>query len=344
MINSKQSEDKMKNKFFTLTAAVFILIGGYGCRDYSTKTKINSDGSCERTVILKGDSSEIANPASLPFPIPVNSTWKIERKKDTSEKNSFYYIAIKNFDNVNSLNNEYKNSEKIGVNIKFEKKFRWFYTYYDYEEIYKAFFPFLKIPLKSFLTPKEYEMFLNDDTTKAFKKRLDEYAEKNYYEYFFDALISSAEHHNLKDLSREKVLSNKEYIRENIERSSGDNKTIFNILEKTFGTKPILDLKTDIEKISFEIELKIKAMGDANGSYENEIIMPGIILSTNSKSINGNTVLWKVYEKRFCYEDFTMTVQSRVVNVWAFVVSGAIVLVVIILLLLPKLRKKNQRV
>ena len=68
--------------------------------------------------------------------------------------------------------------------------------------------------------------------------------------------------------------------------------------------------------------------------------MPGIILNTNAKTVEGNKVIWEFDENRFCYEDFNMTVQSRVVNVWAFVVSGVIVLVVIILLLLPKFKKK----
>jgi hypothetical protein len=328
----------MKTKFYLIIAFLIILLTGNGCRDYSTKTKINSDGSCERTVVVSGDSSDVAGVAALPFPIPIDSTWRIERKKDPESKDKFLYTAVKKFDDVNILNREYQKAGKIGVSIKFEKKFRWFYTYYNYEETYKAYFPFRIIPLKSFLTPKEYEMYLDDDTTKAFKKRLDEYAAANYMEYFYQIIISAVENHKLKDLNRELILSKKKYIGENIDKKTTDKISLLNFLEKTFGTKSVWEIRPEIEKAYDDIMTTFDFKAD--GSYENQVSMPGIILSTNSKSITGNSVVWKVDSKRFCFEDFTMQVESRLLNTWTFIASGIIILGIIILLLVPKFRKK----
>jgi hypothetical protein len=84
----------------------------------------------------------------------------------------------------------------------------------------------------------------------------------------------------------------------------------------------------------------MELISKGDGSYENEVAMPGIILNTNSKSIVGNAVSWKVDSKRFCFEDFTMQVESRVVNVWAFVVSAIIVLAAVVLLVLPRFKKR----
>ena len=36
--------------------------------------------------------------------------------------------------------------------VSLKKKFRWFYTYYEYSEVYPMTFPFQKIPVDSFLT------------------------------------------------------------------------------------------------------------------------------------------------------------------------------------------------
>ena len=77
-----------------------------------------------------------------------------------------------------------------------------------------------------------------------------------------------------------------------------------------------------------------------NGNYKNEVTIPGIILSTNAKTIEGNKAVWEFDENRFCYVDYKMVVKSRAVNVWAFIVSGVIVLAVIVLLIIPKFKKK----
>jgi hypothetical protein len=330
----------MKSKILSAVLIVLMAAFANGCRDYKTKTKINSDGTCERTVVVSGDSSEVANPASLPFPIPVDASWNIEKRKDTSEKNKFYYSATKKFNDVNLLSDEYRNKEKFGIDIAFSKSFRWFYSYFTYEETYKAFFPFRLIPLKSFLTPDEYEKYLADDTTKTLRKRLDDFASENYIEYFFNVISSAAEKHSLKDLSKEKLLSKKDYFKNNIDKEGNDKSSLINFLEKTFGVKSIREIKPEIELAYDEITVQMELISKGDGSYENEVAMPGIILNTNSKSIVGNAVSWKVDSKRFCFEDFSMQVESRVVNVWAFVVSAIIVLAAVVLLVLPRFKKR----
>ncbi len=53
----------------------------------------------------------------------------------------------------------------IKPDISLKKKFRWFYTYYEYSEIYPMTFPFQKIPVDSFLTGLEQSVIMDDDRT-----------------------------------------------------------------------------------------------------------------------------------------------------------------------------------
>jgi len=332
--------NKMKMKYY-LTFLVFVLsmiLNFSGCREYKTTTKINSDGSCVRTVMVKDNSVE---PDSIVFPIPADKSWKIETTKAKDDTTQIVYTATKDFNDVNDINDEYKNKEKIGVHVNLDKKFRWFYTYYDYEEVYQSYFPFKKIPIRNFLTPQEYELYLKDDTTKVFKKRLDKYAEENYFEYFFDEFLALVKKSDITDLTPELVVSKKTIIRQEIDKHGDKTEELIVYLEKVLGTKSVRKLKNGIKNIVKTILNQMSRFSSVSGKYSNEVTMPGIILNTNAKTIEGNKVIWEFDENRFCYEDFTMTVQSRAVNVWAFIVSGVVVFAVVILLILPKLKKKQ---
>jgi hypothetical protein len=74
----------------------------------------------------------------------------------------------------------------------------------------------------------------------------------------------------------------------------------------------------------------------ANGTYTNQISMPGVILSTNSKSVKGNTVEWIVDSWRFQFADLAMRVESRSANVSMFVVTGVLFALAFFLLIIPK--------
>ena len=328
---------KPKYYFAFLTLVLSMILNFSGCREYKTTTKINSDGSCERTVIVKENS---VKPESLVFPVPTDNSWKIERTKAKDDTTQTVYTATKYFDDVNSINNEYKNKDKIGLHVNLDKKFRWFYTYFDYEEVYQSYFPFKKIPIKNFLTTKEYESYLSGDTTKALKKRLNGFAEENYFEYFFDEFLALLEKSNITDLAPEYVASKKSIISEKIREYGDKTEELIKYLEKVLGTKSVWKLKDGIENIIKSILDQMSHFSSVNGNYKNEVTIPGIILSTNAKTIEGNKAVWEFDENRFCYVDYKMVFKSRAVNVWAFIVSGVIVLAVIVLLIIPKFKKK----
>ena len=326
----------VKNHLFAINIAILLLISA-GCKEYTTKTKINPDGSCERIVIVEGDTASIVD---LPFPIPTDKSWKIEKKKSEKDSYKVVYSAEKRFADVNDLNAEYRNQSKIGVKINFEKKFRWFYTYYEYEETYKSYFPYKMIPLNEYLTAEEYQKFLDGDTTKILKKKIDKYAGENYIEYFLSEFLKACKKHNITDVSEASVNANKLQIMEQIDDKGEDINGLTKFLEKTLRSKSLKAVQPDIELIIEDMGKKMEWIGSAAGTYTNQISMPGVILSTNSKSVKGNTVEWKVDSWRFQFEDLAMKVESRSANVSMFVVTGVLFALAFLLLIIPKIRRK----
>ena len=74
-------------------------------------------------------------------------------------------------------------------------------------------------------------------------------------------------------------------------------------------------------------------------SFRMETSMPGLITGTNSTTLTGSQVSWDVFPMAFLLENYAMTVESRVVNIWAFVLSGLVLLGLVSLLAFKSLKR-----
>ena len=73
--------------------------------------------------------------------------------------------------------------------------------------------------------------------------------------------------------------------------------------------------------------------------YTSVVEMPGMITATNSFEVVGNQVRWEVEAHPILFSDYEMYVESRVVNYWAFVLSGIVLALLIILLVYRTFRR-----
>lgn len=330
---------KIKFGIWIYSMIILALISFGGCNEsYKSTTKINNDGSCEKIITVRADSSYIF---SSFFPIPTDKSWDPQFKileKDTQK----VFVVHKTFDDVNKINDEYKNKDKAGVEVKFEKKFRWFFTYFSYQETYKAYSPFNKIPLSSYLTKKEFARYEKGDTSKTLKKRLDEYFIENVFECFYDQLIKVVQKLNDSSLPVSLIESNKRAIHDKVLAESDGEDKIIRDLSQILKSKSFSKIEPDVKKIMKDITEKMQN-ADVKFDFTNDIVMPGIILNTNAETVEANKASWKFGADRFNYLDYTMNVESRTTNVWSIVVTGGIMIVIIILPVVPRFRKDKFR-
>ena len=324
-----------------ISLLLLVLLSG-GCNNkYTVKTRIHPDGSFEKTIVCEGDSLGIYK-LSLPFVF--TDGWKIEIQKTTNGDNAFVTTATKRYSAPEDLQNEFTrglDSSKLKIVSNVEKQFRWFFTYYIYQETIPAFSLFKQTaPINSMFTPEEMEA-LRDGKDSVLNKREDEYWTRNIVDGFIDDLIARTQEMNDPLLTPLKWKGKRNIIAESLltkEMSSAAATSEF--IERTFQAPRTPRLRKAIDTLFYEIFEKAKREKDMEVAYKNEVVMPGILITSNAKTVEGNTLMWDCRPHRNL--GVVMTAESRMINLWAFVVSGFVCFALLAILLVPMIRMKKR--
>jgi hypothetical protein len=314
---------------------IFALLIITGCDDYTITTTLNEDGSCERIIQIETGSDSISK---FSYPIPQDGKWTIEtrKKENTKDKRTVYIVtAKKRFSSLEELANEYvsfEQSKKLRIRIKGERRFRWFYTYCRYSETYDISLPFKRLPIESFMTLDEVRRYQNGEKNDTLEHKANRWFERTIFEEFYSPIITAASALNDPQLTVKILETRKDEIFEFLFDKKNKVNTVDDIIkcfEKLLKNSAIRKLRDTI-KISYQaIEDKLEQLPHGSDNYNNAVIMPGLILETNASELAGNKVTWRISSDRLKVGPLEMSVESRIVNTCAFIVTGVIVLFLI---------------
>ncbi|MBN2029626.1 hypothetical protein JW824_05220 [bacterium] len=345
------------------------------CYDLTTSTQIFPDGSCTRTIEFVGiveDESDIING---PYPIPQDSSWTVTYGDENHPRKSFQ----KRFRHVSDLNAELADKPdtllQIHISVQLQKKFRWFNTYFRYQETYHTADPYGLVPINDYLSEEELELYYLHGDTLDLEERLQEWYIHSSIEYYFQQLQTVVDSLNLQDLTAEQLNSKKALLLEMFDKRelnetgdrmvnqhvieffgsimmsgfmTNDQPSPFNhvkMLESLLGTSSVRLMSEQISRIDAEIEQKNRYISSVSDrEYTNQVTMPGLILDTNAKELEGSTVRWQFDGNQFFWEDHPMWVESRVVNQWAMIVTGAVCLSLIAGLLFGTILRRRRQI
>lgn len=335
--------------FFVIT----LLLGAAGCENhYSTTTVVSVDGSVDRTVEWKHGSESKGEISWGDLPLPLDSTWQVswkaESRHDTSvsgsvrDDSTYFCTATKHFASFDELSAEYSHRQdttKLQMIVHVEKRFRWFYTYYDYTETYLAFHPIVGIPLQQFFTPEELRRIMNDEKSDSLKARHEEWVERNSYEFVYRRLVAAARRMNDSGLTVSALEAKKEELLQAL-IANGKGAVDFDLVRDILGSPSVEELREPFELATNELEENFKLQMAIAGTYTNTVVLPGVILETNAKEVSGSRSVWDFSADQVCMMDVAMHVESRVVNTWAIIVSAVVVLGLICVPLALQYRKR----
>ncbi len=348
---------KTYKRYLILVIALLPLLTG--CPEQKTViTKVNKDGSLTRTLgdfdLRKYDGIDSIMGE---VPVPIDHSWKLDTLNDTTA------VLSKSFKNIDELSASYA-SDKSSLNayhrkVGLKKKFNWFHTDFQYSETCQGLLT--EIPLRDYLTEKEIEIYKSRDpghhpdlmdldsiSRKSLldniEGRYDDWFNESFFSKMFNDLWYIADSANLLSNVNATVKSaTKELIRKNytLDFLFNDSMDIENIA-KLVGQELSMDsatmamFKSLVKKADLEKRYEEELFAGISEDYENELIMPGVLIDTNADMLKGDTLSWKVDLIEYLDSDFVMTAESKVTNFWAYVLSG---LVIIIALSIPFLRK-----
>jgi hypothetical protein len=333
---------KTKHLIFALT---LLVLAFSACREITVTTVVNGDGSFSRIVTITGDSSEVFKP-DLPY--PVDSSWVMQTKKDSADTGKFIVTYTKHYKDCDALNSEILGDtgwrRQLSRRIDITKSFRFFYSYLEYKEVYSEANPFSSLPYKDYITPEEFLWITRQKPVqnpsdsvrlKAAEDKVDTYlieaATQEVEKIMTDGFLKL----NDPRLDPERIAEFHDSISRILSKWDPTNSADLVVCYSKWMDNPaVLRLQELQPPVFMDFEKKLTLLGQLvfMEQFRVEAEMPGLIMATNSSVMKGNRVSWEVYPMAFLFKDYNMTAESRVMNTWAFVLSGLILLGLIVLL------------
>lgn len=356
---------KIANLFNILFVAMLMLSS---CdNDVTVETTVNEDGSIDKMITLyRSDSTknatfdqtfgvseargwtkviartndEVANDSSIKI-----SGAKTAEAGTSSEQYQITYTKV--FPSSDAINEEMAiyTDTTLQVTTKFEKCFRWFYTYLYYSETYHPVNK-LKLPISNYVTPEdsifierlpgEGEKISKSDSIQLSilnDKLFEKYGTPAIMDEYLEIMIGLMHSQNIDKRWDDTLQMHKRALFErmlkeqNIEGDYLPNKMDslgipldYTIARKEFAFK------------SKKLERKLSFISwAADGKYRNIVNMPWEVIQTNADSINGNRLTWNPPVMKFLFKKHTLHATSRKMNYWAVVVSALAIVFTIIL-------------
>ncbi|NOY57726.1 MAG: hypothetical protein GXO75_02175 [Calditrichaeota bacterium] len=335
-----------RNKKYLVLSWAILLIIFSGCHDVEIMTHVLPDGSILRVVSIPGDSTKIYASA---YPVPLDSSWQITRAGKENSK-GFIYTASKSFKKASEINNEFLSPGDtilyVRPIVKLEKRFRWFYTFYAWNETYKAHG--LQFSNADSLLAREVEKRIAEQDSANKDDDSFDIEEELIFEDLYHTILRAAEKINDPTLSPQLVKEKKQDLHDLMIKADGDfDKFVDDVLKAckdVYQTGAVVKLKPFIEQFNEKLLQYLNFIERSIGeTYKNSVIMPGVITATNAQKVNGNKASWEVDTDKFQIKDYRMWVESRRMNVLPTVITGLFLLACItgIIVISMKMKKEN---
>lgn len=305
----------------------------------SLETTVHPDGKLDKTINLelKDSSRSILNLERWDKKLiePENN------KPDSARKTEIITSFSKQFNSAEAANAELAvpNDSLFQITSKFEKKFRWFYTYIYYSE---TFHSLNRMELKpdDYLTQEDYafidrlpaegrkiskadNFYLSELNNRIF----DVYGTRAFYEEYFSLTSKLIQENKVESRWLDTLNVHKEDIFEILENKKDiPEDFLLLVMDSLHVPMDYKAAKSQYDVMYKKLSAKTGFITLANdGKYINRINLPWPVVSTNADSTAGNTLVWAPPSIKFLLKDYTMYGECRKLNWWAVIISVLIV-------------------
>lgn len=332
----------MKNFKIAFGFVLIALLALTSCEhSVQMKTDVHEDGSLDKTITLISKDKQLEENNCLgigsknEWNVLIDSVSKNSTAKDSTKEKRYQYTFKKSFSSAEKSNSELAtpSDSLFRITSRFERQFRWFYTYYSYSDTYHAINRFT-LSVDDYLTPADFQfiqnlpaegkpiskadsLFLNKLNERIF----DDYGGRAYFDDYFQVLVDLAN-----PSQKQNLLTQREAIFQSLNKKKDIVDDFLPTLADSLGI--YIDKKSeDYKKRKKDVENKFEFISWATeGKYKHIVAMPGKLVSHNADSVSGSEFYWAPPYLKFAFRDYTMYAKTRKPNLWAWAISIVILI------------------
>jgi hypothetical protein len=309
------------------------------------ETTVHEDGSLDKSIVLETEDT-----TKNFVGISTSSGWtQLTRAlEDTASKNDKKWSVTyqKKFASADEANAELgaPRDTLFRVSSKFDKKFRWFYTYLYYSDTYHTINR-MNFPSTDYITQEDYafierlpaegKIITKADSfylAELHKRVFDTYGLRAIYEENYDLNVTLIKESGLENRWIDTLQKHKENIFKSLieHQDVPEGDVPYDFMYKAMDSLGIPisydKMKNRFDELYKQADAKTNFINHASeGKYTHVINMPWQVVSTNADSVSGNQLMWNPPSIKFLLKDHTMYAEARKMNVWAFVVSSLVI-------------------
>lgn len=310
---------------------------------YYVCTDVSRNLDVERHVYASSEDG-----SSVDFPFGTSGEWKVSKLPETLEvdfydaKESMTHEAYRSggIEDVSlackdAFNPLLRPVESLG------KRFRWFYTYYDYNAEFKGLKEMLPLPFDGYITDEQVELFfrgadspegwngvemyyLLDDINQSFAKW---HSDATYFVMcdIFEPYITKQQTVTLDTLKNRFMEGVEREVMFAMKPDEFEDRLAAVLPDSGFG-QIYEDNSVAIDQ-AYENEIKIIECFETAFMYT--VDLPGKYVAGNAVDLMDESPMWKIDAYRLMAGDLKLNATSRQVNVWAFLVTFAVIVLLL---------------
>ncbi len=335
---------------------ILILFLTFSCGEPETTVTdiIHPDGSVTRQIEMRSQSDDF-DPSEIQ--VPYDSTWaiiketmEVENDKDTT----WIRIAEKDFIDAGEISQHYISGKNANSKSKrsanFNRYFRWFFTTLKFSERIENTLT-NGYPINDYLSEEELEYFYLPDNicdekkngpdstrykeiSEAIEKKSESWMSMSFVSEWIEEFIDIMGSRATGNLSRDSLKSREEKVSKFVLEAS-DSLIYVTLL----GSENAEKYSNELEIANDNLEKKFDAQFSF-AKYNMKFIMPGKVIATNGLIDSSGVIAWPVKAEYFFTAPYEMWAESKITNLWAWIVSGFFLFFVIIGLVIRHFRRR----
>lgn len=328
-----------------------------GCLEVETTSKVNTDGSIERSLKLKGSAKDISE-SKFNIPRKDLALWQVTT--DSLGDDKVLYQAAASFESVEHLNQSFKqNAVDPGVQIKASLVLDegLFFRRYFYREYIWADLPGTKLPMEPYLSQSELEMLIAREEEEPdgpadsidsdrLEHQWELYMKQLIYEDFIVELREGAQRSGHLSAIDGMLVGHSDSLMETLSNTNFyDDNPVWKLVLENYIDAEIIN---NIEEANTEGFVRFYDSWQffediLLDSYMFNLELPGVIQHTSTGAVQGNLVSWEPVSIRLFFGGIAIEAESSKAKPGAIIFAGLLLVLTVILILAWSLRPRKGK-